>query len=63
MNEDLEKEIGRLAGEAETVRPHAVDILDLAPRLHARFPQHAQAEILEALKNAWRRRGLVWKSG
>lgn len=62
MNEELEKEIGRLAGEAETVRPHEVDILELAPRLPARFPRHGEAEILEALKKEWRRRGLVWKA-
>ena len=61
MNAELETEIDRLGGEGEDIRPHDADIVDLAARLHARFPRYPEADILKALKQEWRRRGLAWK--
>lgn len=61
MDMKLETEIRRLGGEGEKVAPHEVAIVDLALRLHARFPGSGKIEIFEALKSEWHRRGLSWK--
>ncbi len=61
MDDALNAEIERLAGEAVEIRPHLADIHDLAARLHARFPHRSEEEIVERMKGEWRTRGLFWK--